>query len=81
MKNYREDYSLRLELQTTFTAVAANKKRLTRCALVEQNVHFAGTGGVSKNNRSAGFLPAYQDTVTGRVVLSSFSDGRPSLFP
>ncbi len=78
MKNHRDDYDLCLELRTAYTEVAPNMKRLTRYALAKQNARYAGTGGVSKNNYAAGFLPAHQDTVTGRVVLSSFADGRPA---
>lgn len=78
MKNHRDDHDLGLELRIAHTEVAPSRKRLTRPALAEQNVRFGGTGGVSKNNRGAGFLPAYMDTVTGRVALSCFADGRPA---
>lgn len=78
MKNHGDDYDPGLELRTVYTEVAPNMKRLTRHVLAQQNMRFAGTSGVSKNNRCRGFLPAYQDTVTGRVVLSCFADGRPA---
>ena len=45
-------------------------------ALKQQNHEFAGTPGVSQNNRSAGFIPAYCDTTTGQSVVSRFADGR-----
>ena len=43
-----------------------------------QNAEYAGTAGVSRNNRGAGFVPAYRNTETGQTVISRFSDGRPS---
>jgi len=78
MKNRMDDYSLHLKLRSACTEIDPDRKRLTRYELVKQNARFAGSGGISKNNRSAGFLPAYQDTVTGRVVLSCYEDGRPA---
>jgi hypothetical protein len=41
-----------------------------------QNRCFEGTGGVSGENRSLGFLPAFADVLTGAVYLSRFADGR-----
>lgn len=49
---------------------------LTRGGLREQNRRFKSTGGVSRENRSKGFLPAFSDTGTGAVYLSRFADGR-----
>ncbi len=43
-----------------------------------ENCTFCGTGGVSRNNRDAGFAPGYLDTHTGMVALSCFPDGRPA---
>ena len=51
---------------------------LCACELENQNELFAGTGGVSQNNRAAGFLPAYKDLATGVAVISCFADGRPA---
>lgn len=51
---------------------------LCRCDLDAQNSAYGGTGGVSEHNRHAGFLPAYQNTVTGETVLSRFVDGSPA---
>lgn len=51
---------------------------LCGCDIRTQNAHFAGTGGVSGNNRAVGFVPAYQNTVTGEAVVSRFGDGRPA---
>lgn len=39
---------------------------------------FAGTGGVSCNNRSAGFVPAYLNTSSGVAVSSCFANGEPA---
>src|SRR5512147_12502 len=49
---------------------------LTSKTLQQQNLAFQGTGGVSMNNRSQGFLPAFLDTVTGIIHLARFADGR-----
>ena len=46
--------------------------------LRKQNLAFAGTGGVSHQNRSGGFLPAFHDLTSGRTVLARFADGRPA---
>lgn len=51
---------------------------LCDCELESQNEAYAGTGGVSQNNRAAGFAPAYQNLATGEAVISRFADGRPS---
>ena len=37
-----------------------------------------GTGGVSAENRSLGFAPAFMDTKTGIIYQSMFADGRPA---
>ena len=39
-----------------------------------------GTGGVSAENRTLGFRPAFQDTDTGQTYPSIFADGRPAPF-
>lgn len=49
---------------------------LCECDLQTQNAEFAGTGGISCNNRDAGFVPAYQNTATGEAVVSCYADGR-----
>jgi hypothetical protein len=41
-----------------------------------QNAVFTGTGGVSRENRAAGFRPAFRHRRSGEVMLSSFADGR-----
>lgn len=49
---------------------------LTLKRLADQNQHFEGTAGVSHENRSLGFLPAFADTDTGMVYLSRFANGQ-----
>jgi hypothetical protein len=51
---------------------------LCDCELDNQNQTFAGTGGVSQNNRDAGFMPAYKNLSTGEAVISCFSNGSPA---
>lgn len=51
---------------------------LCDCELEDQNAAYTGTGGVSHNNRAAGFVPAYQNLATGEAVISRFADGSPS---
>ena len=43
--------------------------------LREENETYAGTGGVSENNCTQRFLPAFQDQSTGRVELARKADG------
>ncbi len=43
-----------------------------------ENLAFAGTGGVSANNRQADFIPAFRDPATGRVEIARFEDGKPA---
>ena len=51
---------------------------LCDCELQMQNARFAGSGGISVNNRAAGFVPAYLNTATGEALASRFGDGRPA---
>ena len=44
--------------------------------LESENRTFRGTGGLSRENRCCGFLPAFKDTDTGIVYLSRFANGR-----
>jgi hypothetical protein len=49
---------------------------LVTCQLLrEQNKQFKGTGGRSQENRSVGFVPAFQDTRTGATYRSRFANG------
>jgi hypothetical protein len=51
---------------------------LTSETLRRQNLAFVGTGGVSDENRSGGFRPAFYDVATGRVELARFANGLPA---
>ncbi len=51
---------------------------LTTRTLRRQNRVFRGTGGVSAENRTLGFVPAFLDTQTGAVYRACFADGRPA---
>ena len=51
---------------------------ICECDLAVQNDVFSGTGGISRNNRAAGFIPAYLNTVTGEAALSCHADGSPA---
>ena len=78
MKHYKEFYDLHLNLRPVTSETEPTQKHLTVFELIRQNIRYAGTAGISRNNRGARFLPAYQDTVTGHVALSCFEDGRPA---
>ena len=49
---------------------------MTRQSLREQNQQFKGSGGISQENCSVGFVPAFQDSRTGGIYRSRFLDGR-----
>ncbi|NCC29711.1 MAG: hypothetical protein EOM22_16610 [Gammaproteobacteria bacterium] len=51
---------------------------LTQASLRNENVLYARTGGVSRNNGSFGFRPGYLDGASGEAVLSRFADGTPA---
>lgn len=51
---------------------------LSRDTLKQQNRQFADSGGVSRNNRCAGFVPGYLNTQSGIAVLSCFANGNPA---
>jgi hypothetical protein len=46
---------------------------------LEEAVH-RGTGGIAVENRHLGFVPAFQDSNTGKVYPCVLADGRPSPF-
>ncbi|ANG63551.1 hypothetical protein A8C75_14430 [Marinobacterium aestuarii] len=54
------------------------KIELTPAALRLQNEVFRGSGGVSDENRSLGFSPAFYDMETGAVHPSCFANGQPA---
>ncbi|WP_299181159.1 hypothetical protein [uncultured Neptuniibacter sp.] len=51
------------------------KSRLER-----ENEVYAGSGGISQNNRTKRFLPAFKNSLTGEVVLSRFANGTTAPF-
>jgi len=46
--------------------------------LTQENQRYFSTGGVSKNNRSDGFVPAFLDANTGDIYRSCFENGLPA---
>ncbi len=48
---------------------------MTNEVLQEENLVYVGTGGVSQENHSQGFLPAFFDIELGVGFLSRFADG------
>ncbi|MFZ1324662.1 MAG: hypothetical protein WAT67_01320 [Candidatus Contendobacter sp.] len=53
---------------------------LTAETLAAENHYFAGTGGVSQENRCFGFSPGFLDRETGAIYCSCWDDGRPAPF-
>lgn len=47
-------------------------------SLDDERRRYENTGGVSENNRAAGFLPAFMDTATGMIYLSRDPEGNPA---
>lgn len=61
------------------TLPAGRPARLLSLArLRTQNRRYRGSGGVSAENRGAGFRPAFLDSRTSLVYLSQFPDGSPA---
>ncbi|MFD2231823.1 hypothetical protein [Alkalimarinus sediminis] len=52
---------------------------LNTAVLLQENEVYQGTGGVSQQNRSRVFLPAFFDTLSGKTYLSRFANGRLAL--
>lgn len=48
---------------------------LTKRSLRKENFEYRGSGGVSRGNAQAGFVPAFYDVATGRVEPSRLPDG------
>ena len=46
--------------------------------LHRQNLAFAGTAGVSENNRKQGFIPAFLNKHTGQVEVARCREGGPA---
>ena len=51
---------------------------LSTRVLKQQNVLYGNTTGVSRKNRSEGFIPAYYDAISDVSIESRFADGRPA---
>ena len=51
---------------------------LTARVLERETKTHKGSGGISAENGSYGFRPAFLDTATGIVYLSCYADGRPA---
>ncbi len=49
---------------------------LTNETLRHQTDTFKGTGGTSEESHRYGFAPAFLDTMTGRIFLARYADGR-----
>lgn len=54
------------------------KPGLSKQLLQRENLFYRGSGGISQENRSYGFRPAFLDTETGEIFPSCFTDGRPA---
>ena len=50
----------------------------TKARLKRENLAFFGTPGVSQGNNGYGFIPAFCDSVTGRVEISRLPNGLPA---
>lgn len=46
--------------------------------LAQENHKYIDTGGISENNRSQGFVPAFLDSNTGNIYRSRFANGMPA---
>lgn len=62
--------------ETAPNIAASHKVPLSTEVLVEENRIYRRTGGVSRENKERGFLPAFRDETTGTAYLSRFADGR-----
>jgi len=54
------------------------ERALTGQRLEHENLRHRGTAGVSAENRSLGFQPAFVDRETRAIYLSRFANGRPA---
>jgi hypothetical protein len=51
---------------------------LSKRYLLLEAATYRGKGGVSAENQTLGFVPAFKDTATGIVYPATFADGRPA---
>ena len=65
-------------MDTVENPTATDLQRFDVRSLRHENDTYRDTGGVSSENASHGFLPAFRDTKTGRCYLSRFADGQPA---
>ena len=61
------------------TAPQTMLSAFTKQDLDDENLAYSGTLGVSTNNASRNFLPAFQDAITGETHLSMNTDGTPAM--
>lgn len=45
-----------------------------------ENERYANTGGISQNNASMRFIPAFKNSLTGEVALSRYANGTTAPF-
>ena len=68
-------------LRGTLTSIlkyTTMRKSVSYAVLEHENQIYEGRGGVSQENRSRGFLPAFYDTETQTVDISRFANGFPA---
>lgn len=53
-------------------------QQITQLELQRQTECYRASGGISQENGSLGFRPAFFDTETQHAYLSRFADGRPA---
>ncbi len=72
------DIPMATPISNTTLPVGRAARLLSLTHLRRQNRRYRGSGGVSAENRGAGFRPAFLDSRTGLVYLSRFPDGSPA---
>lgn len=55
-------------------------QQITQAELQHETDSYRDTGGISQENGSFGFRPAFFDTETQHAYLACFADGRPAPF-
>jgi hypothetical protein len=54
------------------------REAVTAQTLLFENRAFAGSAGISRNNRSRSFQPGFHDRDSGQTVISRFTTGMPA---
>ncbi len=67
-----------MQTMTQARCPPSRPRALSKRLLRSENRLFKGRGGISEENRSVGFVPAFLDCTTGQVYRSRFADGRPA---